>query len=38
LNGDLLKYFREPKSKSTEVRETFGKIAGEENFLHGFGG
>jgi hypothetical protein len=34
----LFKYFREPKSKSTEMDVTHGTIEGEEKFLQGFGG
>jgi len=35
---NLFKYFREPKSKSTEIGGTEGTIEGEEKFLQGFGG
>jgi hypothetical protein len=35
---NLLNNFREPKSNSTEMGGTFGTTAGEEQFLHGFGG
>jgi hypothetical protein len=35
---NLFKYFRKPKSKSTEMGGTYVTIAGEEKFLQGFGG